>query len=46
MFILYVYTPSPSPSQQMFALMMSYPTPSQKKFQDPYEFLNEKSGSI
>ena len=29
----------------MFALMMSYPTPSQKKFQDAYEFLNKKSGS-
>ena len=24
----------------MFALMMSYSTPSQKKFQDAYEFLN------
>ena len=41
LFILHV---SPNPIQHIVALV-SYPTPSQKKFQDGYEFLNEKSGS-
>ena len=38
--ILYVIPPP----QHMFALV-SYPTPSQKRFRDGYKFPNEKSGS-
>ena len=34
-----------SPPPHVLALMISYHIPSQKKFQDAYEFLNEKSRS-
>ena len=43
---MYIPPSTAPPPQHVFALMMSYPTPSQKKFQDAYEFLNENSGTL